>query len=400
MKYSPRGVLLLLGLTGASHLCAQSNTFPSSGSAGVGTTSPSRQLHVYGAAQAVNDGITNSGNTGGTLYLQDTGGSAYNGGTLIFGAYQGFFGGIKGVMTDGTSNTAGDLSFETRNATSDTKLTSRMTIKANGNVGIGTTSPGLGVGYVERLLDVEGAGSAGISVRATSTGGREYLWYADTGGLFQLYDATSGASRMAINESGNVGIGTSTPAHKLQVYGTGRFGADAQGFVDIYNTPSEGGTINLRSTEGVNMYLENISGYFRLVNSAWTYELFKVDQSGNAYLRGNVGIGTNPGTYKLAVLGAIRAQEIVVDTGWSDYVFDDDYRLASLSEVEAHIKTKKHLPGIPSATEVAERGVSVGEMQSKLLAKIEELTLHQIEQEKKIQALSAEVSELRKREPR
>lgn len=82
-------------------------------------------------------------------------------------------------------------------------------------------------------------------------------------------------------------------------------------------------------------------------------------------------------------------------TGWSDYVFAEDYRLAPLSEIEAHIKEKKHLPGIPSAAEVADRGVNVGDMQARLLAKIEELTLHQIAQDKRIAALERENASLR-----
>ena len=71
-------------------------------------------------------------------------------------------------------------------------------------------------------------------------------------------------------------------------------------------------------------------------------------------------------------------------------MFDDSYRLAPLSEVESHIKAEKHLPGIPSAAEVAEHGVSMGDMQSKLLAKVEELTLHLIAQEKEIAALKTQ----------
>ena len=83
---------------------------------------------------------------------------------------------------------------------------------------------------------------------------------------------------------------------------------------------------------------------------------------------GNVGIGTtNPGTYKLAVKGTIRAEEIVVETGWSDFVFEDDYQLMSLNDLEQRIKADKHLPGIPSAKDVEENGMSLGEMQAKLL---------------------------------
>ena len=94
----------------------------------------------------------------------------------------------------------------------------------------------------------------------------------------------------------------------------------------------------------------------------------------------------------------MRAKEVVVETtGWSDYVFADDYQLKPLSEVEQHIKSARHLPGIPSAAEVAEKGIGLGEMQSRLLAKIEELTLHQIEQEKRMNALEAENSSLKRR---
>ena len=119
------------------------------------------------------------------------------------------------------------------------------------------------------------------------------------------------------------------------------------------------------------------------------------DNGTTAFL-GNVGIGTINPTHKLAVNGTIKAKEVIVETtGWSDYVFADDYTLAPLSEVEAHIKTNKHLPGIPSAAQVSEQGISVGDMQAKLLAKIEELTLHQIAQEKRIAALEAENKRLR-----
>jgi hypothetical protein len=110
---------------------------------------------------------------------------------------------------------------------------------------------------------------------------------------------------------------------------------------------------------------------------------------------GRVGIGTINPTQKLSVNGTVRAKEVIVDSGWSDFVFDESYKLKALSETEAFIKAEKHLPGIPSAHEIAEHGVSVGEMQAKLLAKIEELTLHQIEEEKRIARLEAENRNLR-----
>jgi hypothetical protein len=112
---------------------------------------------------------------------------------------------------------------------------------------------------------------------------------------------------------------------------------------------------------------------------------------------GNVGIGTtNTANYKLAVEGTIGAREVTVNTDtWSDFVFQDDYKLQSLSEVESFIKDNKHLPDIPSEAEVKENGVSLGEMDAKLLQKIEELTLYVIEINKRTKKLESENKELR-----
>ena len=94
---------------------------------------------------------------------------------------------------------------------------------------------------------------------------------------------------------------------------------------------------------------------------------------------GHVGIGTSNPTNALDVNGTIRAKEVFVTAdGWPDYVFGKDYALRPLSELEAFIQANGHLPGVPSAGEVASRGVGVGEMQSKLLEKVEELTLHML----------------------
>ena len=104
--------------------------------------------------------------------------------------------------------------------------------------------------------------------------------------------------------------------------------------------------------------------------------------------QGNVGIGTATPNTKLAVNGKIRAHEIKVEiANWPDYVFAKDYKLESLEETEQHIQEKGHLPGIPSAQEVKAKGVDLGDMNVKLLQKIEELTLHMIEQNKKISNL-------------
>ena len=110
---------------------------------------------------------------------------------------------------------------------------------------------------------------------------------------------------------------------------------------------------------------------------------------------GNVGIGTSSPTEKLSVNGKIRAQEIKVEAAnWPDYVFAKEYQLPSLQETEKYIQDKGHLPGIPSAEEVKTNGNDLGEMNAKLLQKIEELTLHLIEKDKNEKKQQAQINEL------
>jgi hypothetical protein len=101
---------------------------------------------------------------------------------------------------------------------------------------------------------------------------------------------------------------------------------------------------------------------------------------------GNIGIGTtNPTGYKMAVNGGIHAQQVNVDlSGWSDYVFDKDYHLPTLTETAAYINQNHHLAEIPSAAEITKNGLDLGEMNKLLLKKVEELTLYLIEKDKEI----------------
>ena len=106
---------------------------------------------------------------------------------------------------------------------------------------------------------------------------------------------------------------------------------------------------------------------------------------------GNVGIGTDNPTYKLSVNGNIHSKEVVVETGWADYVFDKKYKLVPLDEVEKFIVQNKRLPGIPSAAEIETKGLHLADTQKKMMEKIEELTLYIIRQQKEIDALKKAV---------
>ena len=111
---------------------------------------------------------------------------------------------------------------------------------------------------------------------------------------------------------------------------------------------------------------------------------------------GNVGIGTTNLTYKLSVKGTIGCGEIKIEdvTTWADFVFEPDYNLMPLKDLETFIKANKHLPEIPTTAEVQENGISIGEMNAKLLQKVEELTLYVIELKKENEEQDQTNSEL------
>jgi hypothetical protein len=155
-----------------------------------------------------------------------------------------------------------------------------------------------------------------------------------------------------------------------------------------------------------------------------TYEnINNGELSSSMYLQydGKVGIGTTTPSATLDVAGNIKAHEIEVtlaamqdlqlkgtlaannitytaNGNTADFVFEDNYQLKDLSEVEAFIKSNKHLPEIPSATEMEEAGVNLAEMNKLLLMKVEELTLYAIEQKAEAERLKAEVGKVRSNE--
>lgn len=153
-------------------------------------------------------------------------------------------------------------------------------------------------------------------------------------------------------------------------------------------------------------YSDNSYLYYGVGNGLSTY--MSIGETGAFYVRageyanteyrfcikgesGNVGIGTVNPDEKLTVNGTIKAKEVKVTAkGWADYVFNDNYKLKSLAETKVFINKNKHLPNIPSAKEVEKNGIDVADMQVKMLEKIEELTLHCIALEEKVNRLTKE----------
>ena len=236
-----------------------------------------------------------------------------------------------------------------------------MTIKSDGNVGIGTTNP-------TKKFEIRGNDGIGIRLFNQTANTWDIL-----NSQYGKLDFVRGGSNifMRITQNGNIGIGTPNPSKKLEIKGDDGVG------IRIFNQTANTWDI-LNSQYGKLDFVRGGSNIF-----------MRIDQNGN------VGVGTsNPGSWKLAVNGNIRAKEIKVETGWSDFVFYDDYKLPSLQEVETYIKEKGHLKDIPSAKEVEKNGIFLGEMDSKLLQKIEELTLYTIQQEKKIKEQSEKIESL------
>ncbi|CAM1361340.1 hypothetical protein [Tenacibaculum xiamenense] len=177
-------------------------------------------------------------------------------------------------------------------------------------------------------------------------------------------------AKLQINDAGTSGVTTLQLNNRMKFRGDGVFTWGSSANYGILSWDSNKAIIGGQGAKDLSLYANGVERMLVKTN-------------------GQVGIGTNTmGNHKLAVEGSIGAREIKVEaTGWSDFVFYDDYQLPTLTEVENHIKEKGHLKDIPSAKEVENNGFYLGEMDAKLLQKIEELTLYTIEQEKEIESL-------------
>lgn len=284
----------------------------------------------------------------------------------------------------------------------------RFVVDINGNVGIGTTTPDQKLSVSGHILSNVSANEGGAlflenSLKTASDLSYRWALYNMTGQYgnslqFWNYNqaGTMYGPRFVLTDNGNVGIGTTTPSAPLYVKGGANMTSgwnkttvlEAIYPVQIFNS----GSVRY---SGIG-YDSGAAGMAFWINATSDDVSGTGTRAMSILNDGNVLIGTgapqyNP-AYKLNVNGKVRANEIVVNTTGADFVFEDNYKLKPLTEVEQYIKQRKHLPEIASAQTMQNEGIGVSELQTKLLQKVEELTLYIIQQQKEIDELKKKLN--------
>lgn len=352
--------ILLVLITLTSQITLSQNIFPTSpsGGVGIGTTTPQHgYIHING--NGASSGInlwTNSGESTSRIWIDANSKLLHITRTSDP---------LKGIT----------LSNDGRMGLGTTSFDSQFEIKHTGTIGAKWST---NLSYF-KLTDGTNSLIADpneIYTNQTLALGSSY----DHPIYFRNVNSSGKTDLMTIKQDGKVGIGTTDPAHgKLQIYGSGA---------------SEGITLWTNSGEVTSrIWINPTSKLFHFSRGTDPLKGFTLDNDGN------MSIGSlEHGTHKLAVEGTIGAREIKVEaSGWSDFVFKNNYELRTLEEVERHIAERGHLPEIPSEEEVTENGINLGEMDAKLLMKIEELTLYMIEMNKQVQQLKSENQELKEK---
>ncbi len=345
------------------------------------------------------------------------------------------------------------------------KENTKMIITTNGNIGIGTNSPqykldvngstrisgnlhsnqlsmitwgNSKVGYRNNSVVMNGTRSSDGTWHLRGDGARSSIGFITTDIFSNMrfvshHDAQfkkgktltdeqmiNENTKMIIRTNGDVGIGTNSPQHKLDVNGSTRisgnlhsnqlsmitWGNSKVGYrnnsVVMNGTRSSDGTWHLRgdgARSSIGFITTDIFSNMRFVShhdaqfksgKTLTDEQM-INENTKMIIRtnGDVGIGTSSPQYKLDVNGFARADEIIVKAKTADFVFEDDYKLRDLTEVEGFIENNKHLPDVPSAAEMEKEGVGMAQMNQLLLQKVEELTLYLIEQNKELKKQGA-----------
>lgn len=466
-------------LFAAAHFTAnaQTNTFPTTGNVGIGTLTPASALEVIGTGKI--GGTTNNLIVDANGNLSFTGTAAYKVGGNKY-AFQ-----FAGNPNYGMFFNQASVRYELR---SNTAAATFFVGADNGN-GYFLGNLGLGVQTATTKLDVAGAvkiadGTQGVGKVLTSDANGLASWQTPTGGggitgsgaagnlTFWTGTTTLGTNANLFwnNTNARLGVGTATPANKVDINGAGglrvsttnpgsgtadwiagNYGATTgdrivmgnllgKATIGAHNNALTAWAPLIINQGGGNVAIgtANANGQFQLSNSLVNRKIvlyeaanndnqffgfganvstlrYQVDATttdhvfyaassstvSNELMRikgnGNVTIGVpTPATgYKLTVAGKIICTELKVQLQpFPDYVFEKNYKLRTLKEVETHIDTYKRLPGMPSATEVESAGMNVGEMQGKVVEKVEELTLYIIQQQKQIEASQKQVEAL------
>jgi len=322
-------------------LGAQTNTFPTSGNVGIGTTSPVYLLDVNGVLHASNFLL---GATGAAPVITATGsGHLYiNSGNVNIGDYNGWVG-------------------------SGANLTVLNSASLSGSVWVG-----LSLNYYSRFYT------------SPQTGNSFYDWYI-LGNTYHLFQLGLGTVKMPVLATGT--------GNGVQLVTVGEDGSVSK----LPQSSISGSGWSLTGNTGTSQsnFIGTASGNTQpLIFKTNGTEAFRINSSGQ------ISIGTtDPTTYKFAVNGDAIFTKIKVklNASWPDYVFNDGYKLPSLNEVEKYLHENKHLSEVPSAKNINDDGLDLGDNQSVLLKKIEELTLYIIDINKRLERLSKENNELERK---
>ncbi len=285
------------------------------------------------------------------------------------------------IEIENNNSASAKMFFKTSNA--GVGASTRMTILGDGKVGVGTTNP-------YSLLDVRTSNNKGLRINSNDESAISF-WPNNGNSVFHLshghdnklhlsHGSNVGAIKlMTFANSGRVGIGTTSPADMLEIAGNLK--------------------INGSRTDD-EIRFESQNGFHRIAFRQLRFYDWDGGGDNLTINNGTVGIGTTDTQgFKLGVNGDIAALEVKIATytNWADFVFNKDYKLPTLKEVETHIKENGHLKDIPSAEEIKKEGFYLAEMNAKLLKKIEELTLYTIEQEKSLESKDLKIKNLEER---
>lgn len=257
-------------------------------------------------------------------------------------------------------------------------------VRSDGDVGIGTTRPGARLHVVGRggsnidfsttgQIEIKGTGP-GMWLRADDGSNHAFIGNVGSGianHAVGIWTPVKGWSTFNAMNDGSIGIGTAAPRNMLDIWG---------GVLSVTGA-DQNGTAEITSLGGTAYFSNN-----RIGNG------LGIAPSGNVLI-GNV-TGTGKDSYLLNVAGDVRANKLTVNTTGADFVFEQNYKLMPLPEVENFIRQNRHLPGIAPAVDMQKNGIEIGEQQARLLQKLEEVTLYMIELKKENAALSRRLEKL------